>query len=501
MRAFEKRKPNSTDSSSFFGPKIQKKLKTGTVGDKYEVEADHVADKVVNNNSSVGGLLQSKEEVQQKPISETITSVQAKDIKEEEPVQKKSDKKEEEKPVQKKSEKKEEEPIQKKEEEKEPIQKKEKEEEKPVQKKDEKEESIQAKCDDCEKEVQKKDKKEEEKPVQKKEQAFESETQDNELEGKLNNSKGGGEGLGKKTKKEMESGFGADFSNVKIHTDTNAIQMSQELGAQAFTNGSDVYFNKGKYNPESKEGKHLLAHELTHTIQQTGAAKKTGTVQKSSIQNGGSEDLEAPEFQHEYKLEQAHDNLDHLTIGSKGEPVRKVQEGLMDLGYQLPKFGADSDFGNETKQAVLEFQSDNKLTYDGVVGVQTMGRLDDIKAGNLRGNPCGEGTALPQLGRTFNIDDQKTLDGTFCSKGDFSITATAKWAGPHPNNEKHYHIVIHPENGKVNSPTRRFDVNGKPENQPFKVTTKDDRLFFKVTVMVINNSKKNPKLSGTISIF
>ena len=185
----------------------------------------------------------------------------------------------------------------------------------------------------------------------------------------------------------------------------------------------------------------------------------------------------------------------------KGEPVRKVQEGLMDLGYQLPKFGADSDFGNETKQAVLEFQSDNKLTYDGVVGVQTMGRLDDIKAGNLRGNPCGEGTALPQLGRTFNIDDQKTLDGTFCSKGDFSITATAKWAGPHPNNEKHYHIVIHPENGKVNSPTRRFDVNGKPENQPFKVTTKDDRLFFKVTVMVINNSKKNPKLSGTISIF
>lgn len=380
MRAFEKRKPNSPDSSSFFAPKIQKKLKTGIVGDKYEVEADHVADKVVNNNSSGNGLLQSKEKVQQKPISETITSVQSKDMKEEEPVQKKSEKKEEEKQVQKKSEKKEEEPIQKKEEEKEPIQKKEKEEEKPIQKKEEKEEAIQAKCHDCEKEVQKKDKKEEEKPVQKKEQTSESETQDNELEGKLNNSKGSGKGLDKKAKKEMESGFGSDFSNVKIHTDANAIQMSQELGAQAFTNGNDVYFNEGKYNPNSKDGKHLLAHELTHTIQQTGAVQKSVDPNASA-----SEDLESARFKGDYKLEQAHDDLGYLTTGSKGESVKKVQSGLVDLGYQLPKFGADGDFGSETRAAVLKFQSDNDLTHDGVVGVQTIGRLDDIYVGRAKG--------------------------------------------------------------------------------------------------------------------
>lgn len=83
MRAFEQRKRNSPDTSSFFGPKIQRKLKTGTVGDKYEVEADSIADKVVNNKPSAGGLLQSKEQVQQKPISETISSVQAKEMKEE----------------------------------------------------------------------------------------------------------------------------------------------------------------------------------------------------------------------------------------------------------------------------------------------------------------------------------------------------------------------------------------------------------------------------------
>jgi hypothetical protein len=267
MRAFEQRKKNIPASGAFFEPKIQKKLKTGTAGDKYEVEADNVADKVVNNNASGGGLMQAKEQVQQKPVSETISFVQAKDMKEEEkPVQKKSDRKEEEKPVQKK----------------------EKEEEKPVQKKSDKEEEkpIQAKCVECEKEdkVQKKAKKEEEKPVQKKGLNSDTEIQNKELEGKLDNSKGGGTGLDKKTKREMESGFGADFSNVKIHTDTNAVQMSEELGAQAFTHGNDVYFNKGKYNPNSKEGKHLLAHELTHTIQQTGSKTPKNLRKKAMLQ-------------------------------------------------------------------------------------------------------------------------------------------------------------------------------------------------------------------------
>lgn len=353
MRAFEQRKPKSPDSSSFFGPKIQKKLKTGTVGDKYEVEADHVADKVVNNGNSSGrGLLQSKQEVQQKPISETITSVQAKDMKEEESVQKKSDKKEEEKPVQKK----------------------EKEEEKPVQKK---EEPIQAKCADCEKEdkVQKKDK-EEEKTVQKKEKNTGSEIQNNELEGKLDSSKGGGTGLDKKTKGEMESGFGADFSNVKIHTDASAVQMSQELGAQAFTNGNDVYFNEGKYNPDSKEGKHLLAHELTHTVQQTGM------VQKSVIKNH-PEDLQNPEdpfFKGNPPLEKANDNEMLITSGHKGGYVAEIQNGLLEWHPDsLPKFGADGDFGSETRNAVIDFQNKNDLNkIDGIVGPETMGTLDNI---------------------------------------------------------------------------------------------------------------------------
>jgi len=91
------------------------------------------------------------------------------------------------------------------------------------------------------------------------------------IESSLKSSKGGGSAMSKNTQEEMSSGFGADFSKVRIHTGSRAVQMNKDLGSHAFTNGSDIYFNSGKYDPGSKAGKHLLAHELTHTVQQ-GAA-------------------------------------------------------------------------------------------------------------------------------------------------------------------------------------------------------------------------------------
>ncbi len=234
MRSYEQKKKEKPSSNPFFSPKIQKKLKTGTVGDKYEVEADKIANKVVNKTvTTQNGLIQSKseEEIQQKAIFETISSVQKQEMKEDDnKMQKKEMNKEE--------------PVQKKEEEE--VQKKEMKEEEPVQKKEEEE-------------VQKKEKVAEEKA---------------EIESRLKKTKGGGNPMSKAIKLEMENAFGADFSTIRIHTDSNAVSMCQEMKAQAFTNGNDIYFNKGKYNPNSAAGKQLLAHELTHTIQQ-GAVSVT----------------------------------------------------------------------------------------------------------------------------------------------------------------------------------------------------------------------------------
>ena len=105
---------------------------------------------------------------------------------------------------------------------------------------------------------------------------------DNGFESRLSNSKGGGSSLSGKTKQQMESSFGADFSKVRIHTNSNAVSMNNQVQAHAFTHGSDIYFNEGTYKPETKEGTKLLAHELTHVIQQ-GAATTAPVQRKAQV--------------------------------------------------------------------------------------------------------------------------------------------------------------------------------------------------------------------------
>ena len=95
-------------------------------------------------------------------------------------------------------------------------------------------------------------------------------TASQDIESKLKSNKGGGKSMPDRTRNFMESRFGNDFGDVKLHTDNQAVQMNRDLNAKAFTHGKDIYFNSGQYNPESNSGKSLLAHELTHTIQQTG---------------------------------------------------------------------------------------------------------------------------------------------------------------------------------------------------------------------------------------
>jgi phage-related protein len=81
-------------------------------------------------------------------------------------------------------------------------------------------------------------------------------------------SRGLGSALPEGVRDRMEGAFKADFSGVRIHTDSVAVLLAKELNAQAFTVGGDVFFGEGKFAPGSREGEHLLAHELAHTVQQ-----------------------------------------------------------------------------------------------------------------------------------------------------------------------------------------------------------------------------------------
>ncbi|WP_194976395.1 eCIS core domain-containing protein [Aquiflexum lacus] len=80
--------------------------------------------------------------------------------------------------------------------------------------------------------------------------------------------KGGGSSLPKSVGTEMGYKIGADFSGVRVHNDSTAASISDQIGAKAFTHGNDVFFNQGQFQPHTNEGKHLIAHELTHTVQQ-----------------------------------------------------------------------------------------------------------------------------------------------------------------------------------------------------------------------------------------
>jgi hypothetical protein len=88
---------------------------------------------------------------------------------------------------------------------------------------------------------------------------------------------GSGERLPVSICRSMENALGYDFSRVRVHRDSEAGDMSRRINALAFTHGRDVYFGSGMYNPDGAVGRRLLAHELTHVVQQ-GQAERPGTA-------------------------------------------------------------------------------------------------------------------------------------------------------------------------------------------------------------------------------
>lgn len=105
----------------------------------------------------------------------------------------------------------------------------------------------------------------------------------NHLEQRLQSTKGSGSPLASETRSAMESAIGADFSGVRVHTGKEATALSNDLQAQAFTHGNDIYFNENKFDESSSTGRHLLAHELTHTVQQGASVQRKATPESGEL--------------------------------------------------------------------------------------------------------------------------------------------------------------------------------------------------------------------------
>lgn len=106
------------------------------------------------------------------------------------------------------------------------------------------------------------------------------------LEEKINARRGKGNPLSDQVKSEMEQSFSHDFSKVSIHQDKESAELCASLNAHAFAIGNDIFFNTGKYDPESDHGKELLAHELTHVVQQKDQVQRMEVRRKKGAAGG-----------------------------------------------------------------------------------------------------------------------------------------------------------------------------------------------------------------------
>jgi hypothetical protein len=306
--------------AGFFAPAgVQMKMTVNQPGDKFEREADKNADQVVNGSmppvsakndklpaapdqkfqkkeeDKVQRAAQPEEKIQQAGAPEE--KVQKAPAPEEEKLQKAEAPEEE---VQKKEEEKApaatapEEKVQKASAPDERVQKKEEEKilkvEAPEEKLQKAEDEKLQKAED-----EKLQKAPEEEKLQRRASAGASPgAVPGDVQSSIRNKTTGGEPLSAEVRGHMESRFNADFSHIRIHKDNEAASLNNRLSARAFTYQNHIFFSRDQYQPGNSEGKHLLAHELTHTIQQGHATQQTSqastTASTPSVQRLGIQD-------------------------------------------------------------------------------------------------------------------------------------------------------------------------------------------------------------------
>jgi peptidoglycan hydrolase-like protein with peptidoglycan-binding domain len=186
-----------------------------------------------------------------------------------------------------------------------------------------------------------------------------------------------GQPLDSSTRRHMEVRFGHDFSNVQVHTGTDAEQSARVVNARAYTVGRDVVFGEGRFTPNTSEGQRLIAHELAHVVQQSEADRTDfSRVSDLVIQRA----LLSPRFTGDATLVGISNGTGTLSNGDTGDAVRRVQQAIADSGILYRAYGVDGIFGDETERTVRRFQRNNGVSGDpsGEVGQNTLEELDQL---------------------------------------------------------------------------------------------------------------------------
>jgi hypothetical protein len=188
---------------------------------------------------------------------------------------------------------------------------------------EEEEEPVQAKL------LQRQEKEEEE--IQTKQALNQTPEVTPNIESNINSMKGGGQPLSESTRAFFEPRFGTDFSQVRLHTDDKAGKIARSINAKAFTTGKDIVFNSGQYSPGTSSGKHLLAHELTHVVQQnvmTFSDKKIqGLFEKINLGGEVNNNTDIP-WLISGKSNSRIEDFIWLPLGKNSDDIKQVEEQL-----------------------------------------------------------------------------------------------------------------------------------------------------------------------------
>jgi peptidoglycan hydrolase-like protein with peptidoglycan-binding domain len=252
----------------------------------------------------------------------------------------------------------------------------------------------------------------------------------------------GGQNLPASERAFFEPRFGRDFGGVRVHTDGQAVAAARSINALAYTKGSHIVFGDGQYRPQTFAGRRLLAHELTHVAQQSslsaGISQSIPAIQRGI---GDGHDLQSPWLAGDPRLEDIFDNdvSKFLRRGSTGTSVKRVQQLLFFLGFDIGVPGADGIFGPLTDAAVRDFQTRFAPPVDGIIGPITIGALDreanqpEPNRTTPRPIPTGPSTAaVPPL----SVDRIDLVDSAAGAIGGFpAIQGNASLNTPGPFND------------------------------------------------------------------
>ena len=150
---------------------------------------------------------------------------------------------------------------------------------------------------------------------------------DEETASRIDSNRGGGQALNPDVQESMGAAMGADFSDVRVHTSSESDELNTDLGAKAFTTGNDVFFSDGEYSPDTSEGQQLLAHELTHVVQQ--GSGETGS--------GGPMTVNEPGDAHEQEADSVAESVARQPVQKQDEEEIPAEAGLdeRDLDLQM----------------------------------------------------------------------------------------------------------------------------------------------------------------------